>query len=256
MERPQRVPVTEWIIAIAAAIGILVAVGQGIILYQQTQILKMERQDALDSGQITEAIAMYTGEYAASMKANVAQAKASLTEATTNNRKSLEQSQKALNRTIELSRSDQRAYVGITGIEDAHLKEGQPVATNIVLANEGKTTALAVRCRGDTELVIRGKRPKKINRSRGKFVSVIDLLPGTSMTGYGLSDPITPEDVQALRDESKDLILFGEITYSDIFGRGYPPTKFTAVYKPRAEPRAGEWILIRVYQQKSHKQAK
>ena len=85
----------------------------------QAVLLFVQRQDAVDAGAITVAIkdaqektATETARLAKGMADSVTLANDTLAEAKAQNLKSLDQSQRALSRTVEMSRTDLRAWVG------------------------------------------------------------------------------------------------------------------------------------------------
>lgn len=200
---------------VIVAVGTLVYTGAAVFQYclmQQTakEQYNLMKQTAKENSDQTDKI--------------IAEAKSIATAA----RDSLEQSKRALDASIEVSRSDQRAWVGMTEVapewRDADgkplfIKEGAHYHVGVTIVNSGRTPALKVRSKmrlwsfpannkfvpdyGNVTAQSVGVLPPQ-----GKFI--ITSLPSLKI--------INTSDIASLKNGSQILYLYGQIEYEDIFG--------------------------------------
>ena len=189
--------------------GVLVAVGT--LAYTGAAVFQycLMKQTAKENSDQTDKI--------------IAEAKSMATAA----KEGLEQSKRALDASIEISRRDQRAWVGMTEVtpewRDAEgkplfIKEGARYHVGVTIVNSGRTPALKVR-----------SRMRLMSFPDNKFVAdyqnvnervSIGVLPPqgkftlTSLPSYRI---INASDITSLKNGSVILYLYGEIEYEDIF---------------------------------------
>jgi hypothetical protein len=238
---PPAPPQTEkkrpnWPLILSALTFVAIA-AQACILWKQTGILDEQRQDTFNAGKITKAIAMYTEQYAVSMKANVAQANAALAEAKAQNRKSLEQSRKALDRTIEISRTDQRAWVGPLKVSAPELKAGVVPTVWITFQNSGKTPARSIRVKSVGRLFMPNERfwPDYTGRQDKLPPSLGTLFPqAEARVPAHLPDALSQHGVDSIGNGTVVLYVYGRVTYEDAFGQPHWTTYAIRYIPPQA----------------------
>lgn len=223
------------------ALGLLVVTALQLwVLKRQTDILDGQRKDAVEGGKQTEAIARANERAAGAnertakaMERIVAQQEVSLKATTEQGKQSLRQSRAALERTIEMSRIAQRAWLGVNNIKSGELKEGLVFRTEVEWKNSGLTPATNVRA------FVRYKyRPAASTGSE----SLSTILPGGTARSPTQPVVIATEDIATIRTGKATFHLFGRATYDDVFGRHHHTT-FGAKY----DPDTGDWINLSTY---------
>jgi len=147
-----------------------------------------------------------------------------------------------LHATTELSRVQQRAWVGPTDIATA-LKAEAPFQTDVTIKNAGQSPALRVENSGRT-VVLKDKEPfDPYAYELPKPFSRAVLLPGDVLRLPFYSPkrvPVTEKEIGGIITGTSVLYLIGEITYNDVFGRPHH-TRFSRVLVP--EPANSYWTV-------------
>lgn len=142
--------------------------------------------------------------------------------------KTLEQSKKALDASIEMWRQDQRAWVGIVKAtapafkEDSrrvHIKEGEKIAFGVVITNSGKTPARKFRAIAGHR-VLPSKAPFVPDYPKTmEFQSSAIIQPGMRRIVYFTrQETLTKEIIDAIKSKQAILYAYGTMHYEDIFG--------------------------------------
>jgi len=115
---------------------------------------------------------------------------------------------------------DQRAWVGMIHHADIEFREGAKGKFGVILRNNGQTPALGLDTLMFVELVPQGSPPQftygsgKPPTSRGASV----VQPGMEVVLQDPTDfPMTTEQIQAMKDGTKVMYIYGKLTYRDIF---------------------------------------
>jgi hypothetical protein len=148
----------------------------------------------------------------------------------------LSQSEKALNASIEASRLDQRAWVGVMAISLSAFEAGKPLAHSVRISNSGKTFAkemsavifsMVVNQPPATADHIQAEADKLKLRPPSDTLPVSVLPPGGEVTFTQSSpDIVTKEIFDRIHSGESKLYLMGEIFYEDVFGEKH----FTRVF--------------------------
>jgi hypothetical protein len=148
--------------------------------------------------------------------------------------KSLDQSRKSLEATIEMSRNDQRAWVGITSISGPKaIKEESPFNINAIWGNFGKSPAFKVTCA--TGLRVQARR----DTIEPVYEKDTNALPSSAILWPSLTMSAAPDrplyfDKQRtddIRSGRQIIRAYGYATYEDAFGRHHR-TEFACSYTP------------------------
>jgi hypothetical protein len=150
----------------------------------------------------------------------------------------LRQSRVALDASIEASRLDQRAWVGIKNMSISTMEVGQRLRTGIDVINSGKTIAKDLRQTG--YLVI---SRKIINIDE---VVTSGTLPSTEPHIFGSTFPnqqvvvnnsidsvLTAEQINAIKSGTLFVYLFGDLFYLDVYNRSHV-TQYAGRYDPNS----------------------
>jgi hypothetical protein len=142
-------------------------------------------------------------------------------------KENLEQSKQAIDASIEISRRDQRAWVGITEIippwrdpanNPLYIKEGSNFGASVTIINSGKTPALNIRSKIRLMAFPRNhKFAPDYGNVQGQSVGVLQpqgKFKATSLPSY---QPVNASDITSLKNSAMILYLYGEIQYEDIF---------------------------------------
>lgn len=137
---------------------------------------------------------------------------------------SLKQSERALATSIEVSRTDQRAWLGIRIVDLAPMEAGKPLRVESRLANSGKTPALKLVYPGMLHL---SEKPMTGKEILAKYDEVYQTSTaptlGSLLPGDSFSIPITgstllnTETINGINAGIFHLYLIGSIRYIDIF---------------------------------------
>lgn len=141
-----------------------------------------------------------------------------------------------LSQNIEIYRNDQRAWVGISGIQIPPLKPNEQITVQVPYINSGRSLALAVRTRSFATTSDVPIRPTEFitAHSSDPFRQPIVLFPGVPATSMSI---VVPKDaatslIGPVMAGYKHLYVLGEITYQDVFGRPHLTT-FCGEYSPK-----------------------
>jgi hypothetical protein len=215
-------------VAIGTSVYTLAAVGQYFLVKQTSEAQqKLIEQTAKEQYRLMERTAKETGDQTERIITHAS----GIANAT---KSSLEQSKRALDTSIEMSRRDQRAWIGLTELnakwrdaanKPVYVKEGETYTVEVVIVNSGRTPALKVSIA--TEIVGRAAEEnfvppsyKNVKRQslgvlqpQGKFT-----IPLTS------NGALNASAIESLRNGSQILYLYGEIQYGDVFGISHRTT--------------------------------
>lgn len=145
--------------------------------------------------------------------------------------------QNTLNQTLEISRTDQRAWVGVKFVRMITLEAGKHVSASVDMENTGKTFALNTVA--DVTIVSTPhffdiqKYANSPNRQKPKTLPSVEVLsPNSEGDLRAESSMIVNEaTVDAIKNGTLLIYLFGDIHYKDIFGRPHL-TRFCYEYFP------------------------
>lgn len=134
-------------------------------------------------------------------------------------REQVEIAKQSLIETLAIARTEQRAWVGLTGISRMVFDPGKRLKFGIKVKNTGRTPALNMRSWSTLQGYPAGEafvfRPP-IDLS-GQSVTV--LQPGDSFDLYTFSvDPLDTEVVDKIRDKKVVIHIYGRVEYRDVFG--------------------------------------
>ena len=142
--------------------------------------------------------------------------------------KTLEQSKKSLDASIEMARRDQRAWIGPIEVTPAwrdaannpiFIKEGASAVFGVVIVNSGKSPALKVKSKIKF-ITLPADREFAPNydklQSQSSVVVIQPQMRLTVPTALS-SKAVTASDINIIKNGGAILYLFGEITYEDVF---------------------------------------
>lgn len=133
---------------------------------------------------------------------------------------SVSQSREALNQTIEVARSEQRAWVGAECCK-GDLEVGKPFDVSVYLKNSGRSPAIEFRAWATAEPKKAGEKPT-FTRFATRTPSRGILVPNAV---YKIDvNPAKGKDmgevpVQAIKTGKIKIYIYGRANYKDIFGR-------------------------------------
>jgi hypothetical protein len=145
----------------------------------------------------------------------------------------------SLQATIDNSRLDQRAWVGVTGFDMAQpVAIGSILGAQVAIANSGKTPALHVRTHIVTRFLDKATEFVPDNHVTGEFSEIV-IQPGAKVTLPSKLSPGKYENPAKLRQDDLTLMASGEyvfwvggvITYQDVFGKRHE-TAFCGFLSP------------------------
>jgi hypothetical protein len=123
----------------------------------------------------------------------------------------------------EAATNDQRAWVGIGGIQVAALKPSEQITVQIPYTNTGKSLALDVRTRSFATIGEEQFNPSDFisAHSNESFQRPIVVFPGIPATNMSIVVPTADATaiVEAVKSGQKHFYVLGEIRYKDIFDR-------------------------------------
>lgn len=156
-------------------------------------------------------------------------------------RSARDQSERALSASVQASRLDQRAWVGVKKATIDPVQPGKPVITSVILSNFGKTPARNIqlgarmmipRVKMDNEAGYKLAQDElmKVEKGRGGV-----LFPGADSS---ILIPIRPsvkdEDMADILAGRQTIYLIGEVTYEDVF-RETHFTRYFYSYNPTSK---------------------
>lgn len=142
---------------------------------------------------------------------------------------------KALETSIETSRTDQRAWILCRGLKfEKDLKAGELNPFYMTITNAGRTPAQHVRFKYTFRMQEKDKPDIVKTELREEDLT---LGPGREVRFRFDTDPprINQADVDALESKTKVLTLFAEISYQDIFKNSHR-TELCAFYSQELKP--------------------
>ena len=145
---------------------------------------------------------------------------------------SVTQAKRGLDASIEISRNDQRAWLGIAGIQILSFQAGQKISINIPLQNSGKTAAVNVRTRSFVHLTNAPINAASFSaKSNEPFRSHMTIFPNITNANISIVSPWPLNEAQstAIKNGNQLMYAFGEISYRDVFDRLHH-TYFCGVY--------------------------
>jgi len=143
----------------------------------------------------------------------------------------------ALDASIEISRNDQRAWVGTKAFAVKTLKENEPLYVEVTITNTGRTPGF-IRSQCSTvyasySAIDVDKFARSTERSCPPTESTGTLFPGEEyFIPIYTTKSLSKSDVVAAKSETLFIYAFGEITYSDVFERSHK-TDWCGVYSPK-----------------------
>ena len=147
---------------------------------------------------------------------------------------SAKQSKAALDASIEISRTDQRAWLGYQEVTDVALTSADTSSKIVVwYINTGKTPALEFKGHASTKLVYPGQvfvpeYPKTSDEPSMSYV----MPEQRAHIQIGAAAPWDPAAIAALKGGRVGLYVFSEICYKDIFGAQHHSTFCGRVMPP------------------------
>jgi len=127
---------------------------------------------------------------------------------------SLQAQTSSLYETVELTRNDQRAWVGVEKI-DGHSNDALDLAVTVYTRNFGKSPALHFEQKLSSRFLPRDEAFAPDYRD-AEPESIGTLFPGGQQIGFFPSHTWKPEEVKALESGASILYRYGEITYEDV----------------------------------------
>lgn len=126
------------------------------------------------------------------------------------------------NKMIELSRLDQRAWLGVVSGTELSIQENNPVMFQFVVTNSGKSPALA-----STKIMAKSFRGSEFVPEYPPSPEDLPHYGGVGLVMPGMqiplttqrTNPVTREAIEELRTGHMVLYIYGEITYKDIFNQ-------------------------------------
>ena len=200
---------------VVSVLLLIVTALQVLILVRQTDILGLQRKDAIEAGKQTQAIAQ-ANERAASANERTARA---MENTVAQGRQSVRQSRAALQGTLTMFRNDQRAWVGAMR-PHGEIVPDSPLKVTIILKNLGRTPALNVRPKGRLhwQPFTEPFKPHDLSTDTSSGCGV--LQPSEEVTlPFVEANPLTKEEVGSIISGQFTLYVYGEVTYADVFGK-------------------------------------
>jgi hypothetical protein len=137
---------------------------------------------------------------------------------------------------IEISRNDQRAWVGISGIQLPQTSPKKAFVIQIPYSNSGRSLALDVRTRSFATSSDGEISPEAFIAAHKDepFKEPVVVFPGIPSSNLSIAIPAdqAASIIPALRSGAKRLYVLGEIRYKDVFNRPHHTT-FCGEYSPK-----------------------
>lgn len=131
---------------------------------------------------------------------------------------------------VNLSRLDQRAWVGVPEAIDTKFNIDRPVETGVWIVNHGATPARNVYAQVALRSAMTAVGFKPVYPTRSTRSSVVVLQPGAkvrALINSATGDPpfiLTTAILENIRAGSRTVWLHGRITYDDIFDHPHVTT--------------------------------
>lgn len=158
-------------------------------------------------------------------------------------REGLKQGNASLDASIEASRTDQRAWLGIKTIDAPTLVPNQKAVINFRIENSGRTPAIEVRAFVDVihstvmltdaaKVRIAANIARQGKQEEGMMISTI--FPDSGFNNMARTSVLLGSgDIESVKNGKNFIIVVGEITYRDIFKETpVRHTRFFAWYNP------------------------
>ena len=158
-------------------------------------------------------------------------------------REGLKQGKASLDASIEASRTDQRAWLGIKTIDAPTLVPNQKAVINFRIENSGRTPAIEVRAFVDVihstvmltdaaKVRIAANIARQGKQGEGMMISTI--FPDSGFNNMARTSVLLGSgDIENVKVGKSFIIVVGEITYRDIFkDTPFRHTRFFALYNP------------------------
>lgn len=228
--------------------GVLVAFGTifyaGAATYQALLMKHSARDSAAQIASLMSALN-------SSINMTIEQSRKSLSDAIQENKRALDaalaqnksaldatakQGRDALNASIEASRLDQRAWVGVGEMRVVNkMIKGEILHVTIAMRNTGKTPALSLHIHGHSRFHSRLALPSDTAIDAGQETALAPGLDYTARVRFPL--PLLEQDVIFLESGRYELIIYGTVTYRDIFpGTPIRETGFCGAYSAEDKP--------------------
>jgi hypothetical protein len=182
----------------------------------------VQSRDTKDASKQTDRIIRADERLAKAMENSVAEAKATL------------------DASVEISRDDQRAWVGATAIQIITLEPGKKILIRVPYVNSGRSAALNVRVRPTVSMSISPINVTEVAAHLHQpFQPGIILFPNfpVAKIGFVSPQPVSEPDLAAIRAGRLLMYIYGEIRYTDIFNRPHD-TRFCGRYSPKGTSEA------------------
>lgn len=129
------------------------------------------------------------------------------------------ESNKALQSSLEVSRLDQRAWMGVSTIVGP-MTLGAEFSSTVISVNTGRTPALHVTMYVSSQAVPRGGRADFTKLIAVRASGVVPPSGGMSVTTHSPNGLIISQpNIDVYRTGQITVAVFGKVTYSDVFGR-------------------------------------
>jgi hypothetical protein len=148
-------------------------------------------------------------------------------------RDTVKQARTALDASINMARTEQRAWISVRLINLDKMNEGSPLQITVGITNTGKTPAFSITYR---DLLVMSPFP--IDTSKPTYI--VPAQHGTTIFPNATfpwplysSSNLSAEQVRAIKAHTLFIYVFGEFKYKDIFNRPHL-TKFCGHYLPES----------------------
>lgn len=133
--------------------------------------------------------------------------------------------QKQIENTSKQFAIENRAWVNISDASHTEFKAGEKVICKITFTNTGKSPALKMRIHAQIGIFNESEPSLPITPPREKGFSEMVLGPSIQLSnGISMSEPITEENIAAIKQGTAFLFVWGVITYDDILGDNHKTT--------------------------------
>ncbi len=151
-------------------------------------------------------------------------------------KESIDAMRQSFSRQEELMRMEVRSYIGVAEPFLIRIAGGKPLLIGIECQNLGKTAARNVRFRGGMKLGGAGVSASEIGRTLRTTVSPGAVIsPGAKyLRTVSSALALTSDDSSGIAAGSKNLFIFGELSYLDVFDSPHV-TRFCMKYNAPAE---------------------
>ncbi|NIM06292.1 MAG: hypothetical protein GTO55_07895 [Armatimonadetes bacterium] len=161
----------------------------------------------------------------------------------------LRQQATILEKTIEMSINDQRAWVKPVITNVPVIEQGVVPRVDGKVTNHGKTPATNLQKKSTYAVFAEGQHPEPQYKITDPIEpSSSTLFPGEELEFCAEYDrPLTPEEVRVIKNDTRPLHLFVEITYKDSFGRPRRTTLGQRLVRSHSDPSKWEWRMLGYY---------